>query len=109
MKAEELAAQVGARMQVITADGKHLGTVRQVHTYETAVYVEVLPGGVLWIFKAKPWFLPASAVIEVVGKRVHLNINARTAKGCTARPPWIEAKDPLDRGPLGPLGGRGEM
>ena len=112
MKPEELAAQVGARMQVITADGKRLGKVRHVHTYETAVYVEVPPAGALWVFKLwvfkiKHLFLPASAVVEVVGNRVHINMDAQTANGCTARPRWIEAKDFVDLGPLGPLGGGG--
>ena len=91
MDAEQLIAEVRAGMAVITADGKKLGKVRRVHTRETEAYVEVVGRGALWtIMEPKARFLPGSAVVAAVDGRIHLNMDVRTAKGCTVRPRWIE-------------------
>ena len=110
MDAEHLIAQVRAGMQVVCADGKQLGKVRQIHPPETEAYLEVPYRGALWSLMApKGRFLPASTVVEVVGNRVHLNMDAQTARGCTVRPRWIsqDIEDPTYWAGIGGSGGGG--
>ena len=110
MDAEHLLAQVRAGMQVVCVDGTKLGNVRQIHRRETEAYLEVPRRGALWSLMApKARFLPASAVVEVVGNRVHLNMDAQTAKGCTVRPRWIsqDIEDPTYCAGIGSSGGGG--
>ncbi len=102
MDSGTLLAQVRVGMVALSSDGKRIGKITQIHTRsETETYLEVTPRGNLW----KPWqlivevqrlFLPGNSVTEVTGKDVRVEMDAKTAKGCTWRPNWIprEIDDP---------------
>ena len=92
MAGANMAEQVRDGMHVQSSDGKRLGKVRQIHMREADVYLEVIPGGPFWKrwqVEPKNLFLPASAVAEVSGRQVTLNMDAKAARTCTRRPPWI--------------------
>ncbi len=91
MAGTSMVEQVRDGMQVRSLDGKRIGKVRLVHTREAEVYVEVAPRSFrrFWGMEPKPLFLPASAVAEVAGRQVTLNIDATGARSCTRRPLWI--------------------
>ena len=92
MAGGNIVEQVRDGMEVRSSDGKRLGKVRQVHTRETEIYVEVMARAAFWkLWQPEPknLFVPASAVAEVAGKRVTLNMDATSARTCTRRPPWI--------------------
>ena len=87
--------QIRPGMQVHTADRKKLGKVRRVHTREAESYMEVASEKALWKFwqlELKALFLPATAVRSVEGSRVHLQMDAKTARGCIWRPAWISVE-----------------
>ena len=110
MAGGNLIEHVRIGMLALSADGKCLGKVTQVHTRdEIETYLEVTPRRNLW----KAWqlevqrlFLPGSTVTDVGAKHVQVVMDAKTANGCTWRPHWIPQEVSLaDNFPLGGGGG----
>ena len=96
-------------MQVRSSEGKRLGKLIEVYHGESQVYLRVVSAYERW----KPWgrvggglYFPASAIAQVHGKRVILNMDTKTAKGCTGRPGWIAANT-RNYGPFIDYGGGG--
>ena len=92
MVTENLLTQIREGMRVMSSDGKKLGKIRRLHARDTDAYLEVASEGDLWKIwqlELKLLFLPLSVVAGVVGQRVHLTLDAKTAKGCRSRPTWI--------------------
>ena len=97
MARANMVEQVRDGMHVQSSDGNRIGKVRRVHARETEVYVEVGPRSFrrFWGMEPKPLLLPASAVAEVAGGQVTLNMDATGAGSCTCRPLWIMVVDPF--------------
>ena len=81
-------------MQVRSSEGKRLGKLIEMYHGESQVYLRVVSAYERW----KPWgrvggglYFPASAIAQVHDKRVFLNMDTKTAKGCTGPPGWIAA------------------
>ncbi len=79
-------------MRVRSSEGKRLGRIIHVYARESEVCVHVASVLDLW----SPWapvgaglYFPATAIAEGQGKRVMLNMDTKTAKGCTGRPSWL--------------------
>ena len=88
-------------MQVISADGVSVGKVWRVHFRDTETCIEVRPqsltNAMLEAFSLRQeqpnsshLFLPGQTITQVVGKRVHVRLDAEAASACVSRPPWIE-------------------
>ena len=92
MTSVNMVGQIREGMQVRSSEGKRLGKLTYVYGGEAEVYLHVTSVFERW----KPWgrvggglYFPASAIAEVQGKRVILNMDTKTAKGCTSRPSWL--------------------
>ena len=104
-----MVGQIREGMQVRSSEGKRLGKLSHVYGGESEVYLHVTSALERW----KPWgrvggglYFPASVIAEVQGKRVLLNMDTKTAKGCTSRPGWIAANT-RNYGPFIDYGGGG--
>jgi hypothetical protein len=98
---DTIATQVHNGMRIISADGVYIGKVCQVHFRDTEAYIEVRPH-TLWntllealaLRQRHPTlshlFLSGDTITQVVGKRVHVQLNAGAVRSCVSRPPWIE-------------------
>ena len=89
-----------------SSDGTGLEPVTQVHTRdEIETSLEVTPRRNLWKYwqlQVQRLFLPGSTVTDVAGRHVCVAMEAKTAKGCIWRPPWIPREVSLaDNVPLG--------
>jgi hypothetical protein len=93
--------QVHNGMRIISADGVYVGKVWQVHFRDTEASIEVRPytfwEAFLEVFVLRQMhptsghlFLPADSITQIVGKRVQVKLDARAARACVSRPPWIK-------------------
>ena len=101
MSSDTLITKVYGGMRLISADGVSIGTVWRVHFRDTEAYIEVRPhsltNALLEAFAIRQrqpnsshLFLPGHTIAQVVGKRVHVRLDAGTVRTCVSRPPWIE-------------------
>ncbi len=107
-------------MQVRSSEGKRLGTIIRVYARESEVgrHLEVcfrvasaFARWQLWGRRSDPLYLPVSAIAEVQGKRVTLNMDTKTAQRYTERPSWLpstaRSDEPYIAHVSGPTGGSG--
>ena len=97
---DAIATKVQIGMRIISADGVYIGKAWQVHFRDTEAYIEVRPrtfwNALLSVAtsnfqtKISHLFVPADAITRVVGKRVHMQLDAEAVRACVSRPPWIE-------------------
>jgi len=101
MSSNTLITKVYGGMRLISADGVSIGTVWRVHFRDTEAYIEVRPhsltNALLEAFAIRQrqpnsshLFLPGHTIAQVVGKRVHVRLDAEAVNACVSRPPWIE-------------------
>ena len=101
ISSDTLITKVYGGMRLISADGVSIGTVWRVHFRDTEAYIEVRPhsltNALLEAFAIRQrqpnsshLFLPGHMITHVVGKRVHVRLDAEAVSACVSRPPWIE-------------------
>jgi hypothetical protein len=102
MPGDTLITKVHGGMRIISADGESIGKVWQVHFRDAEACIEVRPY-TLWnallealaLRQRQPnishLFLPANTITQVVGKRVHVRLDAEAVRACVSHPPWIES------------------
>ena len=94
--------QVRDGMQVRAADGRRIGKVNRVYIREAEVYLQVIAKAswrIWYLLEPKYLYLPGSAVADVAGRRVTLNMDTVAARSCTDRPTWIPAFSMTPDGP----------
>jgi hypothetical protein len=104
MRSDALITKVHGGMRTISADRMYIGYVWRVHFRDAEACIEVRPQN-LWnallealaLLPLRPssshLFIPAPTISQVVGKRVHLRLDAGAARACISRPPWIEPEE----------------
>src|SRR3954447_16106535 len=101
MPSDAFITQVHGGMRVISADGASVGNVWRVHFRDTEACIEVRPYSFwnallegLALRQMQPasshLFLPGQTITHIVGKRVHVRLDAEAVSACMSRPPWIE-------------------
>ncbi|MDQ2995777.1 MAG: hypothetical protein M3R61_01795 [Chloroflexota bacterium] len=101
MSSDTFNTKVHSGMRLISVDGVHIGNVWRVHFRDTEGCIEVRPYSFwnallegLALRQMQPasnhLFLPGHTITQVVGKRVHVRLNAEAVSACVSRPPWIE-------------------
>ena len=101
MPSDTLTTNVHEGMQVISADGVSVGKVWRVHFRDTETCIEVRPqslsNALLNAFTLRQeqtnsshLFVPGRTITQIVGKRVHVQLDAEAVSACVSRPPWIE-------------------
>jgi hypothetical protein len=101
MPSDTLITKVYVGMQVISADDVYIGKVWHVHFRDTEACIEVRPHTfwnafleALAVRQRQPnsshLFLPGHTITQVVGKRIHVRLDAGEARTCVSRPPWVE-------------------
>jgi len=100
MPGDDFITKVHGGMRIISADGVSIGNVWQVHFRDTEACIEVHPY-TFWNAlleglalrqrqtNISHLFLPANTITQVVGKRVHVRLDAQAVRDCVSRPPWI--------------------
>ena len=103
MLSDTVITKVHSGMRIISADGVAIGTVWRVHFRDTEACIEVRPYsltnallGAFALRQRQPnsshLFLPGHMSTHVVGKRVHVRLDAEAVRACVSRPPWIETE-----------------
>jgi len=101
MPNDTLSTNIHRGMRVISADGVSVGNVWRVHFRDTEACIEVRPhsltNALLEAFTLRQeqpnsshLFLSGQTISQVIGKRVHVRLDAEAASACVSRPPWIE-------------------
>ena len=101
MSSDTIIAKVYSGMRVISADGVSMGTIWHMHFRDTEACIELRPhsltNDLLEAFALRQrqpdsshLFLPGQTITHVVGKRVHVRLDAEAVRACVSRPPWIE-------------------
>ena len=98
MPSDAFITKVHGGMRVISADGVSVGAVWRVHFRDTEACIEVRPYSFwnallegLALRQMQPasshLFLPGQTITHIVGKRVHVRLDAEAASACVSRPP----------------------
>ena len=101
MSSNTLITKVLGGMRIISADGVSVGNVWRVHFRDTETCIEVRPHSLsntlLDAFTLRQeqtnsshLFVPGRTITQIVGKRVHVQLDAEAVSACVSRPPWIE-------------------
>jgi hypothetical protein len=103
MLTDTLSTKIYRGMRVISVDNISIGNVWHVHFRDTEACIEVRPQS-LWnaflealaLRQMQPnsshLFLSARTITHVVGKHVHVRLDAEAVRACSSRPPWIDGE-----------------